>query len=239
MAHGSQRGFTLAEMLVSMLVAAVFGLTGFGFYRSELRTLTDQSAMLDATEKIRGSMGFLTRELHQTGYDPMFTAMVVPGSKGIVDAGPNYLWIQFDANGNGAIDPSATDPNAESILYTYDAANQQVVRTVAGVAQPLVKNVPAGGFSFQYFDLLGNQLSPASSPPSLPSSLTSQLPSSVLSVITNGSTQTLNAAQRDLVALVRINVQVQVVGTPLAPTSPPVLRLSERVVVPSRILDRL
>ena len=41
-------GFTLAELLVACSISLVLGAAGFLFFRTQLRTLTDQSATLDA-----------------------------------------------------------------------------------------------------------------------------------------------------------------------------------------------
>jgi type IV pilus assembly protein PilW len=222
-------GFTLTELLVSMLIGSVFGLAGLNYYRGQTRSLTTQSAMVDATDKLRAAMTFMTREIRLAGYDPKQTAMTVSGTKGVIDARSDFLWIQFDRNENGAIDASATDPSAESISYAYDAANQQILRTVAGVTQTLIKNVPAGSFAFQYFDANGNALTLGNVSFTAPSGLPSAIASAA------SAEQGVIATQRDQIALVRVAFQVQTVG--LTPTVN--LTLSSRVSVPARTMDRL
>ena len=226
---GSKSGFTLIELLVSVGVSLVFGLAGLNYYRGQTRALSTQSAMVDATDKLRAAMTFMTREIRLAGYDPQQTAMTVSGTKGIIDARSDFLWIQFDRDENGTIQTSATDPTAESVAYAYDSANQQIVRTVAGVTQTLIKNVPAGTFSFQYFDINGNAVTLGSLSLSAPSGL----PSAIVSAV--AAEQAVIATQRDQIALVRLSFQVQTVG--LTPTVN--LSLSSRVSVPARTTDRL
>jgi prepilin-type N-terminal cleavage/methylation domain-containing protein len=225
----SKSGFTLTELLVSSLVGLVFGLAGLNYYRGQTKALTTQSAMVDATDKLRAAMTFMTREIRLAGYDPQQTAMTVSGKKGIVDARSDFLWIQFDRNENGAIATDATDPSAESVAYAYDSANQQIVRNVAGVTQTLIKNVPPGTFSFQYFDESGNALTLGTVAFTAPSGL----PSAIISAVS--AEQGVIATQRDQIALVRVSFQVQTVG--LTPSVN--LTLSSRVSVPARTTDRL
>jgi prepilin-type N-terminal cleavage/methylation domain-containing protein len=224
-----QSGYTIIELMVSMSVSLVFGLAVLGYYRSETAALRAHSAFLDATDKVRAAMAFLTREIRLAGYDPGLTALVVPGQKGIVDARSDFLWIKFDRNEDGSIQTGASDPDAESVAYSYDAANRQILRTVAGVSTPLVDNVPPGSFTFQYFDIVGNQMTMGTVTfPSCPG-----LPTSVATAAS--AEPGLTGAQRDLVALIRVSVQVGTVG--LTPSTN--LPLSTRVSVPARTLDRL
>ena len=225
----AKNGFTLVELLVSVGVGVVFGLAGLNYYRGQTRALTTQSAMVDATDKLRAAMTFMTREIRLAGYDPNQTAMTVSGTKGILDARSDFLWMQFDRDENGSIQTNATDPSAESVAYAYDSANQQIVRTVAGVTQTLIKNVPPGTFSFQYFDVNGNAVTLGSVSLSAPSGL----PSAIASAL--AAEQAVIATQRDQIALVRLSFQVQTVG--LSPTVN--LSLSSRVSVPARTTDRL
>ena len=233
---GNKRGFTIVELLVSMGVAAGFAVAATSFYRGQTRSLITHSAMLDATDKVRAAMAFLTREVRNAGYDPRLTALPVAaaGYRGLRFAGPSAVWVVSDANQNGAIDYSAADPNAESIVYSYDSTNQRIMRTVGGVEQTLVANVPAGAFSFQYFDSAGNPLAfdtaasvtMPSGAPSFPADVTQALAA---------QGQVLSPANRDLVALVRVGFQVQTVG--LSPATN--LALATRVTLPARMLDKL
>jgi prepilin-type N-terminal cleavage/methylation domain-containing protein len=226
-------GFTLVEILVAIGVVAILGLAGLRFYRSESRALAVHSATLEATDKVRATMSFVSRELRLTGYDPALAALTATGYKGIRYAGPGGVWIEFDRNGDGSIDANAADPSAESVIYSYDATNQQILRTVAGVSQPLVKNVPAGGLFFRYFNSSASMLNPATT-----ASLTipvgyPTVPSGVSQALT--STQMLSSSQRDQVALIGVAVRVETTGI----TPPTTLRLAARITVPNRLLDRL
>jgi len=232
----NERGLTLVELLVSTVVAAGFAIAAGGFYRGEVRTLITHSATLDATDKVRAAIGFLTREVRNAGYDPRLTALppAAAGFRGVRFAGPSAVWIVWDANQNGTIDYNAADPNAESIVYTYDSTTRSIMRTVAGVEQTLVSDVPTGALSFQYFDSAGNPLAfdtgasitMPSGAPSFPANVTQAL---------NAAGQVVSPANRDLVAIVRVGFAVETVG--LSPVTS--LALATRVTLPARILDKL
>lgn len=182
---GSTSGFTVAELLVAVVVSLIVSIAGWSFYRAQLRALSSQWVTLDVNEGARAALDFIAREVRHAGFDPKAMALTTSGAKGISDARSDQLLLQWDANSSGAIDTNATDPNVESVLYSYDSTAQQVVRTVAGTASTLVANVPSGGLSFQYFDANGNALTPSGSPAAL------------------------TAAQRDAVCVVLIKVNVQ------------------------------
>ena len=229
----NRSGFTILELLVSVGCAAIFGAAGVGFYRAQTRSLSVQSATIDATEKMRSAMMFLTREIRDAGYDPLVAALPTAGTKGVVFAGPTAIWVEFDRNKDGAIQCDATDPDSEAILFSYDATNQQILRTVNGVSQVLVKNIPSGTFAFQYFDAAGNALAMDTSPSVSTPAGCAAPPSAVQSAMSSGG-NTLSPASRDLVALVQVSLQVQTVTNPSFN-----LALSNRVTLPARILDRL
>lgn len=206
-----REGFTLFEVLVALAVSSIVSLAGWAFYHHELRDLTHQSAALDATEAVRAATSFIAREIRMAGYDPRVLALVAPGYKGIREAGATTLHLEWDANGNGVIDTGAGDPNAESVLYTYDSSNRTILRTVAGTTHVLVKKVPPGAFSFTYLDLLGN---------SLPMT---------------GSPAILAALSRDLIATIVLRIGVETASVSPSAT----FRATTRVAVRARILDRL
>lgn len=204
-------GFSITEFMVTMMISLAISASGWAFYRTQLRALGDQSSALDAGEGARAAMGFMAREIRRAGFDPLESALVVAGAKGVSDARSDRLLIQWDANSSGAIDPNASDPNAESVLYTYDSTSQQILRTVSGVTETLIKNVPAGGLAFEYFDGNGNALVPSGSPAQL------------------------TAAQRDAVAVILLELQVQAVRT----TQQKTVKLSARAALRNRVLARL
>lgn len=223
MSRLDEQGFSILELLVAAILATVFALSAWGFQRAQGRELSNQAASIDATDRLRSAMTFLSREIRQAGYDPRLTALVTAGGKGIREAGARALWIEWDANENGTIDATATDPLPESVLYAYDTGGQRILRTIDGVGETLVGNVPEGGFELEYFDVSGNPL---------PFTETIAVATGAGGVTV--TTPALGAAQRDLVAFVRLRLRMTALTT-----TPSTLGLSSRVTVRNRVLDRL
>lgn len=212
----SAKGFTIVELLVATVISLVLSAAGWTFYRSQLRALIDQSARLDADEAARAAVAFMAREIRKAGLDPLAdppagVAFTTPGAKGVSDARPERLLVQWDKNSSGAIETGAADPDAESVEYSYDGVNQQILRTVNGTAQALIKNVAAGGLSFRYFDANGNVLTPTGSPAEL------------------------SASDRDAVAVILVSLTVQAARA----TQPTAVKLSARATLRNRVLGRL
>jgi prepilin-type N-terminal cleavage/methylation domain-containing protein len=141
-------GFTLVELLVTMGISFVLGSAGFLFFRSQLRSLTDQSSGLDAIEGARAALDFMANEIRMAGANPAGTwPQTGTCGAGLSSAQTSQLTISWDGANAGAID-GTIDAN-ESITYRYDSANNRIWRAVNGVDTLLIRN--ATGLTFQYF----------------------------------------------------------------------------------------
>ena len=204
----SARGFTLIELLIAMFVSAVVSVAGWGFYRAQLQSLSDQAAQLEATEAARAGMSFMTRELRLTGLDPNQSLFGASGGLDVAEA--TRIRFRLDRDGDGTIDASLADPQAEVIEYAYNMTDRRVERTVSGSLETLIPNVPAGGFTLTYLDRDGTALPFTGSPPAL------------------------SATDRDQVAIVRVTLQVQ--ASTVRPSN---VTLTSRTSLRNRVLDRL
>src|SRR5882724_6434101 len=138
-------GFTLIELLIATVFSLALGIGGFAFYRSQARSLTDQSAGLDAIEGARAALDFMSADIRMAGANPAGTWSPAANGcfAGVSTAQATSLTIAWDgANGDTTY---GTINAGETTRYWYDAGTKTIVRTVNGVDTTLIKNVPTGG----------------------------------------------------------------------------------------------
>ena len=147
---GKERGFTLVELLVSMLLTAILLGAVYSVYRVQARELKVQDERLGAQDYARAVADLMVREIRNAGFAPTGATCAV-----VVAADVQTLQFRYDANANG----SCADTN-EDIIYGFDTTacptgfGNITRKEGANAAQPLTDcNIPAGtgNFSFTYY----------------------------------------------------------------------------------------
>lgn len=198
-----QAGFTLPEMLITMVVMIVILFALYSIFDMSVRVFRFANDKVEAVENARLGLQKMEREI-RAAYP-----VNGPTSTG------NNRYRFFDANGtnppSGAAWPSATRitfgnelgspgdrlircPDANSCEYiTYKLVGSTLRRVnsanSADAGQPVVEFVRPDGLRFRYFTLAGNEINPAS-----PGSLTTQDIGRVeiaLQIAVDGRTQNL------------------------------------------------
>jgi prepilin-type N-terminal cleavage/methylation domain-containing protein len=118
-----QRGFSLLELMVVLLILTVM----MGSVFSQIRNVQARSAAeqtkLDMFQESREFMDQLERDLHEAGYPNsrnLGSGMVVNGinepgnAVGLVKVDVNELWFEGDVDGDGLVD---------SVQYQYDGTS--------------------------------------------------------------------------------------------------------------------
>lgn len=114
-----ERGFTLAEMLLAMLIFSVLGAVLFSTLVASTRSVNTTRRTTALTEEARIALNRMARELREA---QAITAVSAPN--------PSYsLTFEVDFNGNGTIEPTAVD--AEVLTYSYDGDAKQIRLTAA------------------------------------------------------------------------------------------------------------
>jgi Tfp pilus assembly protein PilW len=102
----------------------------------------------------RSVMDLMTRELRMAGFNPTNGALPAHNEVGcngirkvIFEATATRLRFKQDLNGNGAIEPLASED------VTYELVGSQVRRALGdNAATPLVDYVPTNGLTFRYYN---------------------------------------------------------------------------------------
>jgi len=148
-AENKEGGFTLAELLVAMLISGVILAAITGTFIIQSRFYDVQEQVTEMVQTVRAAMDMTSREVRMAGYDPTDVDIVgIP-----YDA--SQLELRADLNKDGETDGTITnDDTNEEIIYSYDAANLQIDRNTGGGNQPFAENIES--FGFAYLDTNGN-----------------------------------------------------------------------------------
>jgi type II secretory pathway component PulJ len=157
----------MLELLVAASISLVLGAAGFFFFRTQLRSLIDQSAGLDAIEGARAALDFMANDIRLASLKP--TGSCSTCGAGLSNAQSTTITVAWDANSNGTLDAS------ESITYAYDSSAKAVTRTVNGTTTTLIRNVPSGGLSFQYLQSDGSAAAMSGGTVTFPATVTTVL----------------------------------------------------------------
>ena len=147
-------GFSLAELLVSSLVASVVLTSLVGFAAAQRRFFHRAEEHLAANQTLRLILDVLSRDLRQAGFDARGTAV-----EPVVAATSTTLVLQQDDDGDGIVDTSSR----EVITYAFEPTMGTLSRVVGRQSMPLATGLPADGFRLSYLDTAGAALDPDTS----------------------------------------------------------------------------
>jgi hypothetical protein len=189
-------GYTLIEVIVSALVLMVLLSAFYAFYRSQVFGLLRQHVEVNTKEGAEIGLDFMLREIRMAGARPLPEPYQTPtfcaarpainptptggcpafnkaaGFPWITVAGRDLITFQYDYRGDTIASPpvpdGCPDDANEVVSYSYDGANQRILRAIdGGTTVTVIENVPANSFLLRYFTRTGTELTPGASPASL------------------------------------------------------------------------
>jgi len=93
-----QKGFSLIELMVAMVIASVLTAGIYTFYQNQLKSHVTLQELVDMQQDARVGMFMMTREIQMAGYDPQNTGATMR----LANAGE--IAFDSDLNSDGAID---------------------------------------------------------------------------------------------------------------------------------------
>ena len=139
----SERGFTLLEMLVGVVISSLVLAALASTFMSQSRTYRAQEHISEMQQGIRATLYMMTQEIRMAGYNP--TGATFDG----ITYDTSQLRVKADLNGDGDV----LDSN-EDIIYSYDGGSLRIDRNANGTTEILAENILS--FSFSYLDSNGN-----------------------------------------------------------------------------------
>ena len=146
-----QRGFTLVELLVSMLLTFIVMGAIYSVFRVQTHTVKAQENRMEAQEYARAVLDLMVREIRNAGYAPTGATCA-----GVVVANAQTLQFRLDANGNG----NCSDAD-EDITYAFDTTGctgglGNITRNGSG--NPLTDCNVTSDLDLRYFKQDGSEL---------------------------------------------------------------------------------
>lgn len=146
----NERGFTLVEMMVTVIVLGIVLAVVNQVFFSTTRLYGNTSVRAGQQMSARAGLSVMANELRTAGCDP---SIPPAGIQGLLGAASDTVHVQADLTGDGAIQ---TAEPSEDVMYYYDAGQQAVIRDPGTGPQVMIPNVTA--CQFTYFDVNNNAL---------------------------------------------------------------------------------
>ena len=151
-----EKGFSLIELLVSLVIMSVVSLAIYGVFSVSVRTYTTQNVTAGVQQSVRSAMEVMLQDIRVAGLDPKDS-----GNFGIELAEGDKLRFTSDSIDTGLNDFNGVinDTNSERITYVLQGTrlNQILYETTdSETSGPLISDVQS--LKFTYFDADGNNL---------------------------------------------------------------------------------
>ena len=161
----NEKGFTLVEFLVSLLLTAIVMSAVYSVYRVQTHSVKRQAGDLEAQEYARAVVDMMVREIRNVGYFPAGACTSPTNTNGIVTAAAQSFQFVYDADAlNGC---AGTNENITYAFATTGCATgfgDITRKDGSNTAEALTDcNVPTGtgNFSFVYYPQQTTSSAPA------------------------------------------------------------------------------
>ena len=166
----SQGGFSLIELLVTILLSSIVMGAIYSVYRVQTRSMKVQENRMEAQEYVRSVLDLMVREIRNAGYKPVTVGTLLHptpcddgSNKGIYTASATRFDFRYDIDADG----DCAEPD-ERITYDYDTANKNITRAVDGGAAQDLTDGNATNLDLRYFKQEGTELTLPVAPADLP-----------------------------------------------------------------------
>ncbi|MDA3835846.1 MAG: PilW family protein [Spirochaetales bacterium] len=153
--HTLNSGFSLVELLVTLLLTSLITTGIFSAYRAQSANYVLQEQVVEMQQRVRAGMDMVTMELREAGYDPGVT-----GNPGITAATATSVTFTLVADDDGETNDGNTivdEPNEEkTISYNFDDTADSLIRTIGSKSRDLIEDVEL--IELLYFDEDGGSL---------------------------------------------------------------------------------
>lgn len=140
----NEKGFTLTELLVVMVIGAIVIAGAFGSYVSQQKAYTITESTTFLQQNLRAAMYFIEKDLRMAGFNPR-----KENDFGFISvAEDSFSFTKDIGSSDAANDENGIVDSGETITYDLDSGNLE--RNDLTIAENIT------GMALQYFDKNGN-----------------------------------------------------------------------------------
>jgi type IV pilus assembly protein PilW len=136
-----QRGFSLIELLVAMVVAGVVSTAVYSTYRSQQQAYVKQSDACLVQQNLRAAVYHLERAIRMAGFNPTGKPMDV-GFSGVASATQGQVTLAYDDDESGVCESD------ETYVFQRNGTTNTLDMTQGGATQTLAEDITALSFTF-------------------------------------------------------------------------------------------
>ncbi|MFC1868886.1 PilW family protein [Thermodesulfobacteriota bacterium] len=140
---GNEKGFTLSELLVAMVIALIVMASGYSMYMSQQKAYEITESVSGLQQNLRAAMFFLERELRMAGYNP---TRATSGAFTFTNITATSVTFTTDSETEDGVLGTG-----ETVTYSFNSADNTLRREAgSGGAQVVADNIT--GLSLVYLN---------------------------------------------------------------------------------------
>ncbi len=139
-----ERGFTLIEIMVSMVISSLVVAGIYGVYTIQQRSYTVQGQVTEMQQRLRSAVDFMTRDIRMAGYYRDNIGCAVSDGQELLIVEPERFSFQYCDVVNGAWGLSRVDYS----LDNEGRLNRRLMRSGKGLTRVLAEGIDGIEFSY-------------------------------------------------------------------------------------------
>lgn len=139
----NQEGFTLAEVLVALALAALVSSIAFATLSAQNKAYLAQTEQVTMQQNLRAGFNLMVSEIRQAGYDPKGTS-----GAGMISAQSDRIQFSMDRDGDGKVLGEPGEYLSYSIYASDGKPNLGRKSTNTAVNSAVAENIEALGFAY-------------------------------------------------------------------------------------------
>jgi prepilin-type N-terminal cleavage/methylation domain-containing protein len=153
----TQRGMSLVELLVSMVILAIIMVGVTKYIADQTRMMRQQEMLTNTQQNVRSAMDVIVRDLRSAQYDTINSTSTSP-FRTFFTAAPTQVVFYTDINGNGVINQDTLQVNNEVKGFRWRAPDSIDISVPPSKGNWEAMAGDIQSLNFTYFNFLGDSV---------------------------------------------------------------------------------